>query len=264
MWMSEEDIRRLLSELDKLEVVADEGLVRKSAEGTEVDAENGLSEKEKLKKRKEDLKQLIDVLETEFRESSISEKTYKEAVNRSKEELISIEEKLKKLISEQESDERGGRLLELEKMKIDMQNQINNLTLQFSKAEISDEDYNKKIEVLKSQIQEIEGEIYRLDKGKSVVEAVPMKIKPGTKQEEPKAEGEEKPEGLITQSMEVVPEEKKEEKKPEEEKKKQEEKKEEKPPKDKKPRFSIRSKLFGEKKPKKEEKKDSNQEESGG
>ena len=256
--MAEEDIRKLLSDLDKLEEGMKRGIFkrREPAEATTgeiapVDEENGLTENEKLNKRKKELKQLIEVLETEFRESSISEKTYNEAINKSKQELIQIENKLKKLSPSPEpgvqpTDGYGGRLLELEKMKIDMQNQINELTLKFSKAEISDEDYKSRIEALRKQIQEIEGEIFRLDKGKSVVEAVPMgKI--------PRQEAEPEEEGIITQTIEGVTDEdaaEETETKPEPEK--EQAKEEWKKP--KKKRFSIKSKLFGEKEEKKGEK----------
>jgi hypothetical protein len=273
---SESDIRRLLSDLDKLEKGIGDGFFKRrpkqpSSEEDVLSEENGLPEKDKMVKRRNELKQLIEVLESEFRESTISEKTYKEAVNRSKQELLDINSKLKRLSPEEQQTEEGssGRLLDLEKMKIEMQNQMNDLTLRFSKAEISEEDFNSKTEALEKQIQEIEGEIIRLGQGKSVVEAIPMG-------DEEQKEPDKKPNqnGIISQAMEVVPEEdeavpeedevvpeetgttpKEEETEPEAESRESEEKTKEPGKKKKKKRFSIRSKLFSAKEDEKQDKK---------
>ncbi|TFH06531.1 MAG: hypothetical protein E4H14_10690, partial [Candidatus Thorarchaeota archaeon] len=265
--VSEADIRRLLAGLDKLEAGIEGGIFRrkKRLESVETTSEeNGLSDKDKLMRRKEGLKHLIEVLESEFRESVISEKTYKEAVSKSKQEVMIIETKLREISPSEEQLETGsgGRLLDLEKMKIDMQNQVNDLTLKFSKAEISDEEYNPKVEALKTQIKEIEGEIIRVGHGKSIGETEPKEHKPTDETESgvetPASSEKPSDSGVITQAMEVVEEEKPEtsEYEPEKVEPAPEEKSEissSKKNKSKKKKFSIKSKLFGKKEEEKKE-----------
>ncbi len=82
---AKKDIKKLLAELDRLDFDRKE----EKAEETAV--------VEKLRQEISDIKQLLDVLEDEYRRATISEKTYREATGKNKHRLREIEKKLAEL-----------------------------------------------------------------------------------------------------------------------------------------------------------------------
>ncbi|MCK4714198.1 MAG: hypothetical protein KAT35_01370, partial [Candidatus Aenigmarchaeota archaeon] len=82
---AKKDIKKLLAELDKLDFDRKEEEVEDTAMA------------EKLRQEISDIKQLLDVLEDEYRRATISEKTYREATGKNKHRLREIEKKLAEL-----------------------------------------------------------------------------------------------------------------------------------------------------------------------
>jgi hypothetical protein len=213
------DLKKLLIDLNKLkDVVEGRTPAVKPAEEKKAapEPEKKKSDKQvidKLIKRKNEIKQLLNVLDEEYRESVISEKTYREARNRSKEELIRIQNELEALESGGMKDEKIVRIVDMEKKRIDLENRIKELTESFARAEITQESYSKELNKTKKELDQIKAEIVRLDKGATVPE-----VRMEEKEKKPEKEQEEKrviKSKLKEEEKKPEPEAKPEEKEPE-------------------------------------------------
>ena len=179
------ELKGLLLQLDKLKTTIDKGSVAEKPQKKEEKPKPDKKVREELVRRKAEIRQLLNVLDEEYRESVISEKTYQEAKKRSKEELIKIQEQLEDIESGGSGDVKVSKIVELEKQRVEFQNKMKDLTESFARAEITQEKYMKELSIVKQDLDKVKAEIMRLDKGATVPE-VRQEEKPKEKKKEEK------------------------------------------------------------------------------